>query len=73
MLTSSEILTLINNHIGELPYERKPYALYEPIKYVLSIGGKRIRPTLIRIIHRTSCLRHADWRRITTTHCCMTT
>lgn len=51
MLTSSEILTLINNHIGELPYERKPYALYEPIKYVLSIGGKRIRPTLMLLAY----------------------
>ena len=46
MLNSSEILKLVNDFLAQLPYERKPKSLYEPVKYVLSIGGKRIRPVL---------------------------
>ena len=30
-----------------LPYNRKPEDLYDPIRYVLSLGGKRIRPVLM--------------------------
>lgn len=47
MLSSSEILTLVNQYIDKLPYDRKPASLYEPIRYVLSLGGKRIRPVLM--------------------------
>lgn len=47
MLSSSEILTLVNNYIDNLPYDRKPSSLYDPIRYVLSLGGKRIRPVLM--------------------------
>ena len=46
MLNSSEILKLVNDYLSQLPYERKPKSLYEPVEYVLSIGGKRIRPVL---------------------------
>ena len=46
MLNSSEILKLVNDFLAQLPYERKPKSLYEPVEYVLSIGGKRIRPVL---------------------------
>ena len=45
--TSSEILKLVNDFLDQLPYERKPQSLYDPIRYVLSIGGKRIRPVLM--------------------------
>lgn len=41
------MLTLIQNYINNLPYDRKPFSLYEPIQYVLSLGGKRIRPMLM--------------------------
>lgn len=47
MLTSEEILTLVNNYIDTLPYDRQPSSLYDPIRYVLSLGGKRIRPVLM--------------------------
>lgn len=47
MLTSNEILQKVNEFIEHLPYDRKPKGLYEPIKYVLSLGGKRIRPVLM--------------------------
>lgn len=41
------MLEFIQHYIDSLPYERKPESLYEPIKYVLSLGGKRIRPMLM--------------------------
>ena len=47
MYTANEILSKVNEYINNLTYDRKPQSLYEPIKYVLSLGGKRIRPTLM--------------------------
>ena len=46
-MKSAEILTLVNNYLDNIPYTRKPETLYEPIRYVLSLGGKRIRPVLM--------------------------
>ena len=46
-LTSDEILQKVNEYLDQLPYDRKPASLYEPVKYVLSLGGKRIRPVLM--------------------------
>lgn len=34
-------------HENELLKVRSPYQLYEPVKYILGIGGKRIRPALV--------------------------
>lgn len=47
MYSSSELLKMVNNTIDSLPYDRKPAALYDPIRYVLSLGGKRLRPVLM--------------------------
>lgn len=47
MKTADEILSMVNEFLANLPYERKPKSLYEPIRYVLSMGGKRIRPMLM--------------------------
>lgn len=47
MKTADEILEMVNHFLATLPYDRKPSSLYEPIRYVLSMGGKRIRPTLM--------------------------
>lgn len=30
-----------------MPFDRQPQGLYAPVKYVLSLGGKRIRPVLM--------------------------
>lgn len=51
MKTADELLQLINRYLDSLPYDRKPASLYAPIKYVLSIGGKRIRPTLMLLAY----------------------
>ena len=51
MYTSTEILNLVNRFIDQLQYDRRPESLYEPIKYVLSLGGKRIRPVLMLLAY----------------------
>ena len=47
MFPSDEILQKVNDALDALPYDRRPSSLYEPISYVLSLGGKRIRPVLM--------------------------
>ena len=47
MKNSQEILQQVNDFLSHLPYERNPKSLYEPVQYVLSLGGKRIRPVLM--------------------------
>lgn len=51
MMTSHEILDLVNKHLSEQSYLRKPKQLYEPIRYELLLGGKRIRPTLMLLAY----------------------
>lgn len=36
----------INSAISGLDYTKQPLSLFEPIEYILSIGGKRLRPIL---------------------------
>jgi geranylgeranyl diphosphate synthase type II len=38
---------LINESLKELSFSKTPESLYDPIKYILEIGGKRIRPYLV--------------------------
>lgn len=40
------ILNKIEAALAVIPYPQQPEGLYEPIRYVLSMGGKRLRPTL---------------------------
>lgn len=47
MFTASTLLERINAHISALQFTRTPRGLYAPIAYVLSMGGKRIRPVLM--------------------------
>lgn len=47
MFTASQLLDKINNHISDIRITRTPKGLYEPIEYILSLGGKRIRPVLM--------------------------
>ncbi len=51
MFTSNELLSKVNDFIANLSYDRKPESIYAPIKYVLSIGGKRIRPVLMLLAY----------------------
>ena len=47
MYKSTQLLELVNKALDALPYDRQPAELYEPIRYALSLGGKRIRPVLM--------------------------
>ena len=42
----SEILDFINKKVENLEFDEKPQSLFEPIKYILALGGKRVRPAL---------------------------
>ena len=51
MYSSEEILAMVNQGLDALHLERQPFGLYKPIRYVLSIGGKRIRPVLMLLAY----------------------
>ena len=47
MYKSHEIIEKVNQALVHLSFDRQPAGLYDPIRYVLSLGGKRIRPVLM--------------------------
>jgi len=47
MKTSHQIQESFEKYLQGLDYSRQPDELYAPIRYVLSLGGKRIRPTFL--------------------------
>lgn len=51
MFTSEQLLKKVNDYIESSSIKRQPTTLYDPIKYVLSIGGKRIRPVLMLLAY----------------------
>lgn len=46
MHTISQYQEVIINHFDQLKINKEPRNLYEPIEYILSLGGKRMRPVL---------------------------
>lgn len=49
--TSEQLLQQIHEYIGSLSYMRNPMGLYDPIEYVLGLGGKRLRPVLMLLAY----------------------
>lgn len=47
MYTSEQLLDKVSQALEALPHGQEPQGLYAPIEYVLSLGGKRIRPVLM--------------------------
>lgn len=47
MQNYDQLYQLVNKSIDDIQYKTEPEGLYAPIKYVLSAGGKRIRPILM--------------------------
>jgi len=47
MFTAKHLQDKIEDYISGLPIVKSPERLYQPIDYILSIGGKRIRPVLM--------------------------
>ena len=54
MFTASELLDIVKGHIAGLQFTRTPKGLYDPVSYVLSLGGKRIRPVLMLMAYNLS-------------------
>ena len=52
MLNANDILKKVNAALDGMSYDRKPTSLYDPISYVLSLGGKRIRPVLMLLAYQ---------------------
>lgn len=46
------LIGLINNRLDELSYGEQPTELYEPIRYIMSLGGKRLRPVLVLLAYK---------------------
>ena len=51
MHTTEDLLKEINAILENHPYNRQPESLYDPVRYVLAQGGKRIRPTLMMLAY----------------------
>ena len=47
MYSSDELLQKVNAALHANTFHRQPETLYEPIRYALSMGGKRLRPVLL--------------------------
>ena len=46
MKTYQQLFELFTSHINEAEYGKNPKELYEPISYMMQLGGKRLRPIL---------------------------
>lgn len=55
MTSAKELQQLVNDYFADVAYERRPQSLYEPISYVLSLGGKRLRPVLMMLAYNMYC------------------
>lgn len=51
MYTSQEIMIMVREQIELMPIKSEPSGLYAPVRYVLSLGGKRLRPVLMLLAH----------------------
>lgn len=47
MYNIAQLQDLINKEIAEKRFSDNPIELYEPIRYIMSLGGKRMRPALL--------------------------
>ena len=47
MYSINDLISKVNTQLEQMAYPVEPAGLYEPIRYILSIGGKRIRPVLM--------------------------
>ncbi len=56
MLNITEAKELVEKTLSEIPEKDQPNNLYEPIRYILSLGGKRVRPLLTLL----GCFAYSD-------------
>ena len=46
MKTYKELYALVEQEIANIAYTQQPEELYQPIEYIMQLGGKRLRPVL---------------------------
>ena len=46
MLNIEKARQIVNNELEKYPFDNTPAELYDPVRYILQLGGKRIRPAL---------------------------
>ena len=54
------MIEYIRSAIAAIPYPQRPEGLYEPIAYVMSMGGKRLRPMLMLLCYSVF---RPDWQK----------
>jgi geranylgeranyl diphosphate synthase, type II len=52
MQTLSQTLSSFSEYVENQTFDHTPKELYEPIRYILSLGGKRIRPLLVLLSYQ---------------------
>ena len=52
MKSIDELRTLVEQELYGLKYPSSPADLYSPIEYILSLGGKRMRPILLLLAYQ---------------------
>ena len=52
MQTLSQLSVIIEAELGKIVYPETPQKLYQPIDYVMGLGGKRMRPILLLMAHQ---------------------
>ena len=52
MKSIQELSVLVSDELGRIEYPKTPSLLYEPIDYILGLGGKRMRPILVLMAHQ---------------------
>ena len=51
LIPSSKLHEKVNDHLEHMTYAHEPMNLYVPVQYVLSMGGKRLRPVLMLLAY----------------------
>lgn len=60
MITPEQLLSTLEQEIGQSSYGESPIELYEPITYIMSLSGKRLRPLLTLL---SASVFTTDWQK----------
>ena len=52
MQNLEQLQLLIEQELVKINYPNSPKQLYQPIEYVMGLGGKRMRPILLLMAHQ---------------------
>lgn len=55
-----ELQELVSKKIKEKKYSKYPEELYDPLDYIMSLGGKRMRPVLVLLAHHLYSDNHEE-------------